>query len=217
MRFFLWGHRTDEYDHLDSWPGSTMKQHYHRMDKALNITVEENEANESNFGMNNLNAPSSSSGMAGPSTSSTAATAVVASSAISPASSSSMSSSGSSKSSTASSPDDNVSRTSRGDGAGSSAKQLNWFVWLISSLTHIVAHYYHPYFIDFCMMHFVVVIINGECVIRYTNFFFISLWTSNIFAFIFNICKYEMFILIWLHSFSIVFDFVSFNQRVFLL
>lgn len=73
-----------------SRPGSSVKQHYHRMDKALNITVEENEAKENNLSviLNNLNAPSNSDKTeAGPS-------------------------SPSSSSSTASSPDDNTSQDS---------------------------------------------------------------------------------------------------------
>lgn len=89
----------DEYDHLNySRPCTSVKQHYHRMDKPLNITVEENEAKENNLGLNNLNAPSASSSSAAivadhndmmPSTSSTSSTV-----------------------SAASSPDDNVSQCS---------------------------------------------------------------------------------------------------------
>lgn len=63
----------DEYDHLDySRPGSSFKQHYHRMADTLNITEEEDvdEVKENNLDAdavaakailtNNLNSPTSS-------------------------------------------------------------------------------------------------------------------------------------------------------------
>lgn len=91
----------DEYDHLDySRPCTSVKQHYHRMDKPLNITVEENEAKENNLGLNNLNAPSASS---------SSSAAIVGHNDMMPSTSST-----SSTASAVSSPDDNVSQSSGG-------------------------------------------------------------------------------------------------------
>lgn len=122
----------DEYDHLDyTRAGSSFKQHYHRMDKPLNITVEESDLKQNNIpaGLNNLNAPTASvtsSGGAGasgtsaaaqlslclPSTSAAAATTVAdaTTSAAPPPSSASTSKTASTAStvSAASSPDDNT-------------------------------------------------------------------------------------------------------------
>lgn len=119
------GSFADEYDHLDyTRAGSSFKQHYHRMDKPLNITVEESDLKQNNIpaGLNNLNAPAAAgAGAAGgsnavppqrlclPSTSAAAATAAATSSAT-PSSSASTSKTASTAStvSAASSPDDNA-------------------------------------------------------------------------------------------------------------